>query len=99
MFKGKSLDVAVEYFIPWREISSSVPANTFGPGFPPGTLSGVTKSDTNAAFLPNFAFIMRNENSPLAFHAALLGTAGFGVDYPASMDFSNLEMEPSTKRS
>ena len=89
VFTGRSLDISAEYFVPWRELSSSVNANAFGPGMPPVDMSGTTWSETNAALLPNFTFIKRDDGSPVAIHFGLLGTAGFGVDYAASTDFSN----------
>jgi long-chain fatty acid transport protein len=94
VFAGKSLDISAEYFIPWRQVRSSVQANAFGPGFPQANLSGTTKSATNAAILPNFAFIKRDDGSKIAIHFGLLGVAGFGVDYPASTDFSNPILTP-----
>src|SRR5580704_11844785 len=45
-----------EVLMPHPTVFSSVPANTFGPGFPPVTLADSTKSDSGAMVLPNFGW-------------------------------------------
>jgi len=87
--QGKLMDFSLEIFVPTRTLSSTVPENGFGPGFPPATLSGSTKSATNTAFLPNFAYVNAEEGRRTVFHFAFMGTAGFGVDYAGNTDLSN----------
>lgn len=71
-FEGGRLDLAVEYFIPDRTVSSSI-ANT---------MSGSTDSDTNASIMPAFGYIYHRKGTSSAWHISLYGLAGFGVDYP-----------------
>ena len=94
LFTGKSLDVSLEYFVPWRTLSSTVEKNALGPGFPQATLSGTTRSATDAAFLPTIAFASRDPKSRTAWHFGIIGAAGFGVDYPENTDFSNPILTP-----
>lgn len=76
-------DVSLEYFVPERSLSSTVNAGAFGPGFPPGTFSGTTESETNAAILPAFATHWKTGENE-AFQIGLQGFAGFGVEYAGS---------------
>jgi long-chain fatty acid transport protein len=88
-FKGRRFEIHGTGFAAWRDLSSTVDANAFGPGVPGGTLSGTTVSHRNASFMPGLAFVYHPEGSRNAYHAAMLAVSGFGVDYNQNMDFSN----------
>ena len=81
---GSQLDVGAELLFPHTTLSSSVPANTFGPGFPPVDLSGRTVN-TDAVFaLPTIALSYSPEESPFTYGFGIFAVAGFGVDYAGS---------------
>lgn len=82
------------YFIPWRDLSSTVAAGAFGPGMPAVTLSGTTVSHRDASFMPGFALIWHPEASRNAWHIGMLAVSGFGVDYDESTNFSNPILSP-----
>lgn len=88
-FAGRRFELHGTIFIPWRSLSSTVDANSFGPGMPGATLSGTTQSKTDTSFMPGFAFIYHPSGSSNAYHFGMLAVSGFGVDYPANTDFSN----------
>lgn len=88
-FSGYRFEFHGTIFTPWRSLGSTVDANAFGPGMPAGTLSGTTVSHTDTSLMPGFSFIYHRLGSPNAWHAAMLGVSGFGVDYDQNSDFSN----------
>lgn len=81
-------------FTPWRSLSSTVNANAFGLGMPSATLTGTTVSHTDTSFMPGFSFVYHRLGSPNAWHAAMLGVSGFGVDYDENTNFSNPILTP-----
>ena len=82
------------YFVPWRDLSSTVDAGAFGPGMPATTLSGTTVSHRDASFMPGFAVVFHSPDSRTAFHFAMLAVSGFGVDYDQNTNFSNPILTP-----
>jgi len=46
------LEAGAELLFPHSQVTSSVSGNAFGPGIPPGTLTGTTNSDRGAFTLP-----------------------------------------------
>jgi long-chain fatty acid transport protein len=88
-FAGKRLEFHATVFIPWRDLSSTVNAGAFGPGFPANTMQGTTVSHRDASLMPGLAFIYHVSSSRNAFHFALLAVSGFGVNYDANTNFSN----------
>lgn len=93
-FTGRRFEFHATIFTPWRSLGSTVEANAFGPGMPAGTLSGTTVSHTDTSLMPGFAFIYHRVGSPNAYHAAMLGVSGFGVNYDQSTNFSNPILTP-----
>ena len=93
-FVGRRLELHGTVFVPWRSLSSTIDANSFGPGMPGATLSGTTVSKTNTSFMPGFAFVYHPSGSSTAYHFAMLAVSGFGVDYAANTDFSNPILTP-----
>ncbi len=93
-FKGRRFEFHGTIFIPWRSLSSTVEANSFGPGIPPVTLSGTTVSHTDTAFMPGLAFVYHPAGSRNAYHGAMIAVSGFGVDYDENTDFSNPILTP-----
>ncbi|MEJ7594999.1 MAG: outer membrane protein transport protein [Planctomycetaceae bacterium] len=82
--EGSQIDVGAELLFPHATMSSSVPANTFGPGFPPVDLSGSTKSSDGVFALPTIALSYRPEESPFTYGLGIFAVAGFGLDYAGS---------------
>lgn len=93
-FKAHRFEFHGTIFTPWRSVSSTVEANSFGEGVPPVTMSGTTVSHTNTSFMPGLAFIYHPEQSRNAYHFAMLAVSGFGVDYDENTDFSNPILTP-----
>ena len=89
VFQGKVLDGTIEYFVPFRVLSSTIGANAMGTGFPAQAISGSTQSATNPGLMPSFAFVKHTPDSRNAFHFGVIGLAGFGVDYAQDGTFSN----------
>lgn len=83
--EGSQLEVGAELLLPHAAISSSVPADTFGPGFPPVNLSSRTQSDDSVFALPTMALSYRPDFSPLTYGFGIFGVAGFGLNYPGSL--------------
>jgi long-chain fatty acid transport protein len=93
-FAGRRFEFYGTIFTPWRSLGSTVDANAFGPGMPSATLSGTTVSRTDTSLMPGFSFIYHRAGSPNAWHAAMLGVSGFGVDYDQNTNFSNPILTP-----
>ncbi len=88
-FKGRRFEFHGTGFAAWRDLSSSVNVNAFGPGFPGATLQGTTASHRDASFMPGMAFIYNPQGSRNAYHFAMIAVSGFGVDYDQNTNFSN----------
>lgn len=71
-------------FAPQTELSSTVRANSFGPGFPPADWSGSTASDTDISPIPSIGLVSRDPDSRWSFGLGGFAIAGFGVDFPGS---------------
>lgn len=93
-FENKRLEFYGIYFVPWRDLSSTVDAGAFGPGMPGATLSGTTTSHRNASMMPGFAFVYHPQGSRTAYHIGMLAVSGFGVDYDQNTNFSNPILTP-----
>ncbi len=78
------LEVGGELLFPHTSVSSSVPANTFGPGAPPVDLSGRTDSQESVFALPTIALSYRSEELPFTYGLGVFALAGFGLDYAGS---------------
>lgn len=81
-------------FSPQTELSSSIDANTFGPGFPPAPIGGSTASDTDMSPIPSFGFVRHDPLSPWTFGLGGFAIGGFGVDFPASATNPILTPQP-----
>lgn len=88
-FKGRRFEFHGTGFVAWRDLSSTVNANAFGPGVPGATLQGTTVSHRDASFMPGLAFIYHPLGGRNAYHFAMLAVSGFGVDYDQNTNFSN----------
>ena len=82
--EGSQIEFGAELLLPHSTLSSSVPANTFGPGVPPIDLSGSTRSDDGVYALPTMALMHRLEGTPVTLGLGIFGVAGFGLNYPGS---------------
>ena len=73
------LDIGAELLFPQTSLSSSVPANTFGPGFPPVNMAGRTDNEDSVFALPTMALSYRPEESPFTYGMGIFAVAGFAV--------------------
>ena len=81
---GSQLDVGAELLFPHTNLSSSVPANSFGPGFPPVDMAGTTGNEDAVFAMPTIALAYRPEKSPFTYGLGVFAAAGFGLNYPGS---------------
>lgn len=88
-FEGRRFEFHATGFAAWRDLSSTVNANAFGPGVPGATLQGTTASHRDASVMPGVAFVYHRLGSSTAYHFAMLAVSGFGVDYDQNTNFSN----------
>src|SRR6266568_81391 len=93
-FQGRRFEFHGTGFAAWRDLSSTVDANAFGPGVPGATLQGTTVSHRDGAFMPGLAFVYHPLGSRNAYHFAMIGVSGFGVDYDQNTNFSNPILTP-----
>jgi len=74
-----------EALLPHANVSSSLPANAFGAGFPSTNMAGTTNSDSGAMVLPNFGWSHHIEESELTVGFGLISAGGLSVNYPSSL--------------
>ncbi len=82
--ESSQLDVGAELLFPHTSLSSSVPANTFGPGVPPVDLAGTTGNEDAVFAMPTMALAYRPEESPFTYGLGVFAAAGFGLNYGGS---------------
>jgi long-chain fatty acid transport protein len=70
--------------LPTTDVTSSVPANTFGAGVPPVNLAGATGSEPGICAVPTIGFVHRNQDSPWSLGLGIYGVGGFSANYAAS---------------
>ena len=90
---SNELDVGGELIIPHTDVYSQVPANTFGPGFPPVDMAGTTGNENAVFAVPTIALSYRPEESPFTFGMGAYAIAGFGLNYAGSL--TNPVLTPS----
>jgi long-chain fatty acid transport protein len=88
------MDLGVELLYGQSRLSSSLPANAFGPGIPPIGLAGSDRGDNGIFPLPAMALVYRPEESPWTYGVGVFAVAGFGVNYPASNSNPILTPQP-----
>ncbi|MCA9259487.1 MAG: outer membrane protein transport protein, partial [Planctomycetales bacterium] len=81
-------------FAPETELSSRVDPGAFGPGAPPATMQGSTKSDTDINPIPSLAVVQCRHDSPWCFGLGGYAIGGFGVDFPTSSTNPILTPQP-----
>ena len=73
------------FLIPRTTISSTAPADAFGPGTPPIRLGGTKTGGNNGIFvLPVISVVYKPEESPFTFGLGIFEIGGFGVNYPVT---------------
>jgi long-chain fatty acid transport protein len=80
-YARSELEVAAELLFPHSRVTSQFSANAFGPGIPPISLAGSSRSDAGAYPLPTISLIYVPEDSPLTFGLGIFALAGFGTNY------------------
>jgi long-chain fatty acid transport protein len=71
-----------EFIYPIAHLSSSLPANAFGPGVPPVPISGHDRTDSGVYVLPNVAAVYKPAESPWSYGLGIFSTAGFSANFP-----------------
>ena len=84
----------IEVLWPHSTLSSSVPANVFGPGAPPSNLSGSTDSDAGVFPLPSIGLVYHDQNSPNTYGLGIMTIGGLGVNYPSDPSNPILQAPP-----
>lgn len=79
-----STDFGLELLVPQSSLSSSVNANSFGPGVPPVNLAGSTKSSAAVFPLPEWGVVYRPQDSLLTYGVGVLSVGGFSTNFPGS---------------
>jgi long-chain fatty acid transport protein len=81
---GNEMMFGVEAVYSQTRLTSTVQANSFGPGAPPVTLSDSSDSNSGISALPQFALVWRPENSDWTYGFGAMTIGGFGVNYAGS---------------
>ena len=91
---SSSIDFGVELLYPQTRVSSSLPANAFGPGVPPVGPSGSDRGDDGVFALPTMALVYRPDDSMFTYGLGVFSLGGFGVNYPSSATNPILTPQP-----
>lgn len=89
---SSEMEFGAELLYPQTKISSTLPANAFGYGFPADEMSGSTRGEDGVFPLPSFSLVYQVPDAPLMFGFGVFPAGGFGVNYPA--DPSNPVLSP-----
>lgn len=82
--KGSEFVIGGELIYLSNHVGSTVQADAFGPGVPPVTLSGETRSHSGVNLLPTVAVVFQPDDSPWTFGLGMFSIGGFGFNFPAS---------------
>lgn len=91
---SSSMDFGVELLYPKTRISSSLPANAFGPGIPSSPLSGSDTGDNGIFAIPTMALVYKPDDSQYTYGLGIFTLGGFGTNYPASTTNPILTAQP-----
>lgn len=78
------LEFGAEILLPATTLSSTIPADSLGPGFPATTLSGLSETEPAAFALPTIALSYSPETSPVTYGFGMFAVTGFGLNYAGS---------------
>ncbi|HKD37772.1 MAG TPA: outer membrane protein transport protein [Pirellulales bacterium] len=70
--------------LPTTHLSSSLAANSLGPGFPPVTLAGSNKSNAGVCAIPDLGIVQKLDDSDWTYGLGVIAAGGFSTNYPAS---------------
>lgn len=90
---GSSIDFGVELLYPQTRLGSTYGANSFAPGFPPGTISGSDRGDDGVFAIPSMALVYKPDDSMFTYGLGVFTVGGFGTNYRA--DNTNPILAPS----
>lgn len=65
-------------------LTSTIPANALGAGFPATLQTGTDLSDSGVAVVPTFALLFHPEGAPLTLGFGVFSAGGFYTNYPAN---------------
>ncbi len=78
---GSEVVIGGEMIIPDTHVGSTIPQGTFLGRLPLTTLSGYTRSDSGLGMASGVGFVVREEESPLAYGLGLVTLAGGSVNF------------------
>lgn len=82
--KTSEMEVGAQLLATHSNLSSALPANSFGPSVPPTGLLGSTNSSNGISPLPAIGVVYQPKDSVLTYGFGMLAAGGFGVNYPGS---------------
>jgi long-chain fatty acid transport protein len=85
-FLDKRIDIGAEGFLKSQHVESTIPANLLGPGNPPTSVTGKTKSSDGFQLAPAVAAVFRfpgNRWGNLTLSGGIIPYSGGGSNYPA----------------
>jgi long-chain fatty acid transport protein len=88
------MEFGLEILYPRTQVSSFLPANSFGPGFPPANLSGTTSANNGVIPIPTIGVVYRPSDSRLTYGLGIFAAGGFSSNYPASTTNPILTPQP-----
>lgn len=90
--QSSEMEFGSEFMYGTLRMSSSVPANSFGPGVPATDMAGNTRSDSGVFVIPTIALAYLPDDSPFGFGFGVFSAGGFSSNFPA--DPSNPLLSP-----
>jgi long-chain fatty acid transport protein len=81
---SSEMSFGLGFLLPTTSVSSSLPAGSLGPGFPPVALQGSNRSNAGVTPLPTMAFVKKLDDSDWTYGIGVFGIGGFSTNYPAS---------------
>jgi long-chain fatty acid transport protein len=79
------MSFGTEFLYGVLRMSSTLPADSFGPGIPATTLAGETRSDSGIFVIPTIALVYKPEESPMSFGFGVFSAGGFYSNFPGSL--------------
>ena len=83
--QSSEMSFGLGLLLPTETLSSTIPASSIFPGFPPVTLSGSDTGEPGVMPIPTAAFVHHSEDSCWTYGIGIFGIGGFSTNYPASL--------------
>jgi long-chain fatty acid transport protein len=92
--ESSQMDFGIELIYPRSTLSSVVEAGALGPGIPPVTLAGSSRSDSGVSPLPTFGLVYKPCESDWTYGLGIFTIGAFGANYPGSISNPILTAQP-----